>query len=168
MRSCLALITGLAIAACGLAAVPNPAAAQTAAPAILTVTGHAAGGAPASMQFDRAAIERLPQVEIVTSTPWSDKPARFEGPRLRDVLAAAGVKGQTLSAAALDDYKIQLPVADAEKYDVLVAVKRDGGYMPVRDKGPLWIIYPIDQHPELHTPETRAKMIWQLKSIAVD
>jgi hypothetical protein len=43
----------------------------------------------------------------------------------------------------------------------------NGAPMSVRDKGPLWIVYPMDDHDGLKTPETEAKMIWQLRDIAV-
>ncbi|MCC6470509.1 MAG: molybdopterin-dependent oxidoreductase [Alphaproteobacteria bacterium] len=124
-------------------------------------------GHPA-IAFDREGLEKLPQHVVATSTPWSSGVTRFEGPRLRDLLASAGADGKTISAVAINDYKISLPVADAQKYDVIVAIKRDGAYMPVRDKGPLWIIYPLDSAAELRNAETHAKMIWQLKSLVVD
>jgi hypothetical protein len=40
--------------------------------------------------------------------------------------------------------------------------------MPVRDKGPLWVIYPLDDHPEIDGQETHAKMIWQVRRLDVE
>ena len=46
-------------------------------------------------------------------------------------------------------------------------MKQGGRYMRLRDKGPLWIIYPYEKYPELATAETREKWIWQLSTIVV-
>ena len=37
--------------------------------------------------------------------------------------------------------------------------------MAVRDKGPLFIIYPFDQHAELRNPVYYSRCAWQLKAI---
>jgi hypothetical protein len=41
---------------------------------------------------------------------------------------------------ALNDYVTEIPAADARKFGVILALKRDGQYMPVSDKGPIFII----------------------------
>jgi hypothetical protein len=60
---------------------------------------------------------------------------------------------------------VEVPAADAEIADVIVAYRMNGEYMRVRDKGPMWLIYPLTSQPELDTEATHAKMIWQLKSL---
>lgn len=37
--------------------------------------------------------------------------------------------------------------------------------MSVRDKGPLWVIYPYDSDPALQSEVTYARSIWQLVRI---
>lgn len=156
----------LALVCIALLAAPAIAAAQQTASVapILTV---ARAGAPA-LALDRATLEKMSQRTIVTSTPWTDGATTFEGPLLRDVLAAANAAGGKIAAVAINDYKVEIPATDAASYDVIVALKRNGAYMPVRDKGPLWIIYPLDERADLRTPATHAKMIWQLKRIDVE
>lgn len=159
----------LALAAlCALVLAITPARAQTqqtaSAPPILKIIRL--GAAP--IEFSRAALESLPQRKMSTATPWTRGATTFEGPLLRDLLAHAGAQGSTVSAVAINDYKVTFPVADAQTYDVIVAIRRDGQYMPLRDKGPLWIIYPLDSVAELRNPETHSKMIWQLKTLSVD
>jgi hypothetical protein len=72
-----------------------------------------------------------------------------------------------LTLRALNDYAVEIPVTDAESFSVLVAYAQNGERMAVRDRGPLWIIYPLDSRRELQNPVIHARMIWQLKSIAV-
>jgi len=135
---------------------------------ILTVTGaiaetNAAGGA----QFDAAMIAALPRHKITTTTPWYDQPRTFEGPLLRDVLGAVGASGQTLHVEALNDYASDVPVADALTYDVVLADRIDGQPIPVRERGPLFIMYPLDQVPALKSEEFYQRCVWQVKSIEV-
>ena len=112
-----------------------------------------------------ADMEKMSQAQIVTATPFLPGKTTFDGVLLRDLLKAAGVTSQTLVMTALNDYSVEIPLSDAVNYDVIVAYKVDGKYMRVRDKGPFWLIYPLDQYPELQTEATATKMIWQMKTI---
>jgi hypothetical protein len=135
---------------------------------ILTLTGaiahtNADGGAT----FDADMLAALPRQKIVTATPWYDGPRTFEGPLLRDLLAAVGATGRTLRVEALNDYAADLPFADALAYNVMIADRIDGEPIPVRDRGPLFIIYPFDQMPQLKTEQYYQRSVWQVKSIEV-
>lgn len=112
-----------------------------------------------------ADLEKLPTTKIVTKTPFLPGAVTFEGVLLRDLLKAAKLSAPVLEMTALNDYRVEVPAGDAEKYDVIVAYKVDGKYMRVRDKGPFWLIYPMDQFSELQDEATATKMIWQIKSI---
>lgn len=118
--------------------------------------------------FDIAMLEALPQHRFVTRTPWDDGPVAFSGPRLRDVLAAVGARGQQLRATALNDYRITIPVDDALRYDVIVATRKNDAPMAVRDKGPLFIVYPFDSDPALRDKRYYERSIWQLKALDVE
>ncbi len=117
--------------------------------------------------FDMPMLEHMPQHDITTITPWFTKPRRFTGPLLRDVLASAGAQGKTLRAVALNDYRVEIPFDDAQRYDVVLARLLDGKAMSVREKGPLFIIYPFDKVPELRNAVYFSRCAWQLKSIDV-
>lgn len=121
----------------------------------------------ANAVFDMAMLERLPQVSFTTRTPWYTQPRKFTGPLLRDVLAAAGSHGDQLRAMALNDYRVEIPVDDVQRHDVLVARLLDDKPMPVRDKGPLFIIYPFDQKAALRSALYYSRCAWQLKAIEV-
>ena len=118
-------------------------------------------------RFDRAMLEALGTQGFVTSTPWYKEAARFDGVPMRTLLRAVGASGNRVTAVALNDYSTEIPVADFERYDVLLALKRDGEYMPVRDKGPLFIVYPFDSAPELHAQKFYNRSAWQLAQLVV-
>ncbi|MBK9682350.1 MAG: hypothetical protein IPO59_03290 [Betaproteobacteria bacterium] len=118
-------------------------------------------------QFDMGMLEALPQTSFSTRTPWYAQARRFTGPLLRDVLAAAGAQGTLIRMAALNDYKVDMPYEDAQRYDVIVARLLDERPMAVRDKGPLFVIYPFDARPELRGAVYYSRSAWQLRSIEV-
>jgi hypothetical protein len=68
---------------------------------------------------------------------------------------------------ALNDYTTEIPVDDFTKYNVILALKRDGEYMPVRDKGPLFIVYPYDSDPELRSQKYYSRSAWQVARLIV-
>lgn len=135
---------------------------------ILTVSGLIRKpGAGGKVEFDMAALERLKQHSFSTKTPWHETPRKFTGPRLRDLLEEVGAEGKMLRAIALNDYRVEIPVEDATKYDMIVARLMDDRPMPVRDKGPLFILYPFDARPELQSALYYSRAAWQLKAIEV-
>jgi hypothetical protein len=117
--------------------------------------------------FDMPMLEALPQTSFTTGTPWWTQPRKFTGPLLRDVLAAAGAQGTTLRARALNDYRVDIPFDDAQRHDMIIARLLDGKPMAVRDKGPLFIIYPFDARPELRNTVYYSRSAWQLRTIEV-
>ncbi|MGU5660971.1 molybdopterin-binding oxidoreductase [Aeromonas sanarellii] len=138
-------------------------------PVILKVTGNLDPSNPADGEvlLDMAMIQALPQHEIVTSNPWVDKPHKYVGPRLADVLTAVKANGKSITLTALNSFQIRINWDKVRQYDPILAWQDDGVTMRVRDKGPLWFILPLDQHPELKRSEFTDMMIWQLSAIDI-
>ena len=160
----------LTFAAASLALWVNPARALDAptGTVVLTVQGRVRmpnDGKRA--QFDMAMLEALPQRTLQTKTPWYAQARRFTGPLLRDVLAAAGAQGSNLRLVALNDYQVDMPMEDPMRHDVVVARLMDDKPMTVRDKGPLFIIYPFDAQAELRSAIYYGRSAWQLRTIEV-
>ena len=136
---------------------------------ILTLTGKIGEkNSGEKAVFDLAMLEKLPQQSFTTKTPWDKQPVKFTGPLLRDVLAAAKASGTTLKASALNDYKTSIPLEDATRYDMVLAHKMNDQAIPVRTKGPLFIVYPFDTKPELQSAVYYERSAWQLKSIDIE
>lgn len=137
-------------------------------PVVLTLSGKLRQpNRGALAQFDMAMLEKLPQLSYSTRTPWYTQARKFTGPLLRDVLAAAGAQGNHLRVTALNDYRIDIPMDDAQRHDLLLARLLDDKPMPVRDKGPLFIIYPFDQNAALRNALYFSRCVWQLRGIEV-
>jgi hypothetical protein len=115
--------------------------------------------------FEHADLLALPQHSLVATTPWHGQPQRFGGPLLRDVLAAAGARGERLTAVGLNDYRADIPLEDIERWPVIVALQVDGQPVAVRDKGPLMLMYPFDDDRSLRRARYFARAVWQLRTI---
>ena len=117
--------------------------------------------------YNRTQLESLGLIEITTITPWTDGDMRFEGVLARNVLADFGQSGRRIIAVALNDYQVEIPVRDLQRYDVILATRLNGQPMSVRERGPIWVIYPWSDDPALQNEVFYARSIWQLRSIQV-
>ena len=133
---------------------------------ILTVTGplNVRNVAKAAV-FDLALLDQLPQHSFSTRTPWYPEARKFSGVLVSDLLKAVGAQGTTLKAVALNDYRVEIPVEDLVRHGAMIASELDGKPIAVRDKGPLLIMYPFDDQPELRTAVHYSRAIWQLKGL---
>lgn len=132
-------------------------------PVVLTVS--LADGS--SAEFDQDALGRLPQDEFVTDTIWTEGPQTFRGVRLADFLNEFGVVDGELILFAVNGYSVSLPIAQIEPGGALLATKRNGQEMTLRDKGPLWLVYPYDQDERYRTEQIYSNSIWQLNRMEV-
>ncbi len=148
---------------CGAAAVDAPE-----GPVLLTISGGiATTNQDGKLLLDEKAFEALPFTTVKTETPWTEGMTTFEGVSLKALLDLAGAQGKTIHAVALNDYAVDVPAADADNPSVIIAYRMNGERMRVRDKGPLWLIYPLSDTPDLRTEETHSKMIWQIKELVI-
>lgn len=98
--------------------------------------------------FDLAMIERLGMHKVRADWPKDGPVYIFEGPLLRDVMAAAGASGTLLKVTAVDGYYREIVRQDVEPHGVILAIKRDGRYLGLGDFGPSWIALPrLDEAP---------------------
>lgn len=136
---------------------------------VLTLTGKVSSGngPDGTATFDMALLERLPRHSFATRTPWYPNPRRFTGVLLRDLLGAVGSAPARLNAMALNDYRVEIPAEDVARGEAMLAYLLDDQPMSVRDKGPLVIIYPFDDKPELRSAVHYSRAIWQLRALDI-
>lgn len=135
---------------------------------ILTISGQIASTNDGDTAvFDRPMLEAIGTDGFKTVTPWYGGEVRFEGVRMDALMRHVGATGDSVLATALNDFSTEIPVSDFSRYGVLLALKRDGNYMPVRDKGPLFIVYPYDSSPELKAQKFFSRSAWQVTKLLV-
>lgn len=132
---------------------------------LLKVTGDIAGSE--EIAFSDSALLELPQIEYATSTIWTDGILTFRGPTLDAVLAAAGAGPGDLELIAANNYRVILPREMIESGAPIIANRIDGNPFSIREKGPLWAIFPYDSDERYQTEEIYALSVWQLVGIRV-
>jgi hypothetical protein len=113
-----------------------------------------------------AELAAFPQVAVRTENEFSDGLITYRGPLVRDVLAELGLERlRAVRFVAANDYYVDIPTSDFARYDVILAMEADGKPLSRRDKGPLWLMYPISDHEPLRNPIYLRRLIWQVVQI---
>lgn len=116
-------------------------------------------------RFDDQALAALPQRTITTTTPWTEGVSTFTGPTLASIVAATGEMPDAMILRALNDYEVEFPMASMTPTEPIIARLRDGEAMTIRDKGPLWVMFPFDDDPELQQERFYSLSVWQLTEL---
>lgn len=133
---------------------------------ILTIDGAVAGNATFRLSLDQ--IEAIGSTTITTTTPWHDGLVTFSGVLIRDLLKHVGAVGDMIAVVALNNYRTKIPISDLEKFDPILATKKNGDHMPIHDKGPLFIVYPYDSDDVLKSEVYYSRSAWQVQRITVE
>lgn len=143
---------------------------QNDSPVILEIQGILAGEGvqvPATHCLTRAEFIALPQSDFTTSTIWTDGEVTFSGVYLRDLLAYLNVKDGMIDLWAVNDYFVDMSVAEGLEDDALIASHMNGQEMTLRNKGPLWLIYPFDYDERYKSELYFSRSIWQLVRLEI-
>lgn len=154
----LLVLTGLS------ASLSRPAAAER---IVLRVTGAIAAHHDGVAEFTRADLQALGLHRLRTSTSVTDGAPVFEGFLMRELMETLGAEGEVVIAHALNDYRMEIPLEDFRRFDVIGALSMDGEALTPRDKGPVWIVYPRDDHRELEDIRYDTRWVWQLNRMEV-
>lgn len=131
----------------------------------LEVTGHPEVARRLSVQ----ALERLPQRTYAAMLPEESQVSSWQGVPLSllfdDVLLG---EAKRLRIDALNDYSELIPLSDLSAYEPILAYRRDGRYIGISERGPLFIIYPLVDHPELRTQRYFNRTVWQVSRITLE
>lgn len=141
---------------------------QPEGPVLLTVSGNIAlRNGPDGARLDRDMLELLGSRTIETTTIWTDGVQHFRGVPLGRLLRALGAQGDHILARSVTEFTVTIPASDWHDDGPIIAFERNGVPMSLRDKGPLWVIYPFDSSPRFRSETIYFRSIWQLDSITV-
>ncbi len=158
----------IAMMLCGTSVAQAAPVAPPSGDVVLTVSGAIDfAGDDGTVKFDMSMLEALPQRETTTETPWYDGARTFKGPLGSEILAAVGAFGTVVHVTAINDYSADIPIQDFMNNPVILATTIDGEHLSVRDKGPLFVIYPFDLDPDLYNEAIFGRSVWQVVSIEV-
>ena len=163
------MIAPLALAAAALASAPAALADMLAKPTgdiVLTIGGKIGKeNAPGQADFDLDMLRAMPAAKFSTSTPWTEGAVEFEGVLVKTLFDAVGASGKSIKAAALNDYIADVDVKTVIEAGAIIAYRMNGEFLSVRDKGPLWIMFPFDEKPQLKAEPIYSQSVWQLRKM---
>lgn len=129
------------------------------------LTLHLAEGK--SLQLPYSEIEnRLPMYSFSTSLPWYANEQSFVGFRLQDLIQQYQISTPAyITLSALNDYRADVDWSDITHFNPIIAYKRNGREMRVREKGPYWFVFDLKRYPALDNHIYYEKMVWQISDI---
>lgn len=137
--------------------------------ALLTLSGNIENtNEDGKAVFDIASLEKLGMVSFQTTSPWYNGRTTFTGIPLQKLMDYVGAKGSVVKVTALNDYTTEIPLSDFKKYNVILALKINGTYMRIRDKGPMFVVYPYDSLPELNNQIYYSRSAWQVSRMNIE
>ncbi|MDF2232315.1 hypothetical protein P2H44_07075 [Albimonas sp. CAU 1670] len=151
------------IAVAAVAALASPPAAASSLD--LSVTVRPAGREAQVQSIAMSDLAAMPQQEVRAVTPWTEGVVVFEGVPFADLAARVGVSEGPVALIALNAYQITLDAAQVIRDGGVLALKMDGRTMSVRDKGPIWLVFPSEARPELAATDNTHMWIWQVNAI---
>jgi hypothetical protein len=134
---------------------------------LLTITGRitATNGAD-SLSLDQAQLDRLGLLAIDVNDPWAKQRIGVQGVWLRDLvgLARPDAGATSLHLTALDDYQVDLTLADVRTQSIFLATRgADGAPLPVEEGGPTRVVF-TDDLAATYSPDL---WIWNIEKIDV-
>lgn len=131
-------------------------------PIVLTIAG---ADAPAPLRLSLDDLRAMGRTEITTTTPWTEGAQQFAGVTGAQLVKAIKASGTSAMTIAVNDYQVVIPFDVLAAESTLIAYERNGAPMTVRDKGPLWIVFPFDSDSIFMTETYKSYSIWSLISV---
>ena len=134
---------------------------------LLMITGRiAATNGDGTLSLDHAQLDRLGLLAISVDDPWARQRIDVQGVWLRDLVALArpDTGATSLHLTALDDYQIDLSLADVRTHSIFLATRTgDGAALPVEEGGPTRVVF-TDDLAARFSPDL---WIWNIQTIEV-
>jgi hypothetical protein len=134
---------------------------------VFTMTGNiSVTNKNGTLVFDRRTVERLGVHQVRLYEPWTKETLDFRGVWLQDLVAVAGVDpgAVKLHIVALDDFAVDLTLADIGKGGIFLATRAgDGSVIPIAKGGPTRIVF-LDG---VKAGANADQWVWSIKTIDV-
>ncbi|WP_253802981.1 hypothetical protein [Vibrio hepatarius] len=144
---------------------------------VLLLFSFQAASTPLVFRIDDQQTITLSQQEIAqqfkpttftTQLPWFVDEKTVTGFRVVDLLEQYGIDDYaSVWFIGLNDYSSITTKENIIQYDPIITYEMDGKTIPVRKKGPFWLMFNLSKYPELDKIEFHSQMVWQLKEIVV-
>lgn len=131
-------------------------------PSQLTVAGP-----DGAVTYSGESLEALGTYALVTTTPWRETPATFEGVLLSELLEQNGLaNAPAIEVTAENDYTVVIERDVWTERPALIATRVDGAPHTREARGPLQFVFPMDADPETAEPSFEGNWVWLAARIA--
>lgn len=97
-------------------------------------------------------LTQLSKTQITTKDSTlvnPEHPSRYRGIAVSTLLDQSKAQSDTITFVAADAYRATVARQDLQKYPILLAIEREDKPMTRADGGPVKLVFPISQYPEL-------------------
>lgn len=122
------------------------------------------------IRFTAEQLLTIAPAELKTATPWDgdEPPATYQGVYLADLFNLLEHTPEQIRAIALNHYAMDIPFQRAIDANAFIAVHENGRPMPIRDRGPYWLIFPFFADDQtLPIKDLTPWAVWQLNTLQV-
>lgn len=119
--------------------------------------GQTASRKPLTLNLQQ--LKALATTSVWTKEPHntssnSNKIFHFRGIAVSKLLKQVGIAPNVTDVTfiAHDAYRVTITLADLLKYPIIIALERDNQPISRSDGGPLYLVFPYSQHPQLQKP----------------
>jgi len=155
----IVLMAGLTISSCGRGPVDTDAISRT-GPVVLVITGvgqENRGSRSVSYNglfaiygievqdargFTRPELMAMSWRQIRADFPAGGEQIVFDGPRLSNVLRAAGLEGASVRLTSFDGYEAEVPADLIARHEPILALRADGEPLAIGGLGPVMLVWP--------------------------
>jgi hypothetical protein len=145
--------------------IPNPT-----GDVILTISGDIAmKNSGDTLVFDMETLEKLGLVKYSVNDPWLNSNVSYTGVLMAKLLEVAGASASatTVHFTALDDYQVDIAIADMKKWPVLLATRSNDALMALDAGGPTRIAFPYDQYDDIDQLAYKDSWIWNISEMEI-
>lgn len=122
----------------------------------LIIEGQTRNGQPLTLDWGK--LQSLATTQVLTKEPHHTKDLNavldFRGVLVSQLLSTVGVSSQVaeVTFVAFDGFRSTVPLVDLQRYPIILAIERDQQPIPRSEGGPIYLVFPYTQYPQLQPP----------------
>lgn len=133
---------------------------------LLVLRNPALNAEHGEIRFTRSDLVARDWHTIKTGNQFISGVGTFRGPMVSDVLSLIGRANATKARlTAVNQFYAEVEIAEFARFGAILAMEMNGRALSLRDFGPIWVMYPIDDHSELQDSRYNSRLVWQLSEI---
>jgi hypothetical protein len=135
---------------------------------VLTLSGNiTASNSDGLLELDLPTLEKFGLVQYTVTDPWFQDDVTYTGILLADLIEVAAPPDPVtaVTVTALDGYSADIPLAEIQRWPVLLATRANDQHLTIANNGPTRIIFPYDAHQDVTA--ARNMSVWNIEFLEI-